>query len=421
MDYGVPAALPCRSPRGWLSLAAPDFVHRQAQMEPIATASPIDVEELRAREFPHLGDSIYLNAASVAPLPRSAARDVASFNDRRERIHLLNEADFSEPLRRSRAAAAALIGAGVDEIALGWNTSFGINIAALGLSGEAGRTIVVSDREFPANVYPWMSRDDCHLDIVPTDENGWPDEDRLLERLDRPGVAVFALSSVQFASGYLADLEKFGRFCRERGIIFVVDAIQSLGQVPLDVRSANIDVLAAGGHKWLLSPFGTGFAYVRRELHERLIPRVIGWTSMAASADFASLTDYRWEFMEGARRYEVATLPFQDFAGFARSLELLMEIGVERVRSHQEEILRPLLAWLQDHPHVKVASDLTPDRRSGILSIQPPHAEQTFEALTAAGVSCVLREGAIRLSPHLYNMRSEIEGVIQILSAQGDH
>ncbi|MBA2668966.1 MAG: aminotransferase class V-fold PLP-dependent enzyme, partial [Gemmatimonadetes bacterium] len=129
-------------------------------MEPISTAPSIDVAELRAREFPHLGASIYLNAASVAPLPRSAAREVASFNDRRERIHELTEADFSEPLRRSRAAAAALIGAGIDEIALGWNTSFGINIAALGISGEPGRTIVVSEREFPANVYPWMSRKD---------------------------------------------------------------------------------------------------------------------------------------------------------------------------------------------------------------------------------------------------------------------
>ncbi|MBA2668971.1 MAG: aminotransferase class V-fold PLP-dependent enzyme [Gemmatimonadetes bacterium] len=390
-------------------------------MEPISAPPSIDVAELRAREFPHLGDSVYLNAASVAPLPRSAAREVACFNDRRERIHELTEADFSEPLRRSRAAAAALIGAGIDEIALGWNTSFGINIAALGISGEPGRTIVVSEREFPANVYPWMSRKDFHLDIVPTNENGWPDEDRILERLDLPGVAVFALSSVQFASGYLADLEKFGHFCRERGIIFVVDAIQSLGQVPIDVRAAKIDVLAAGGHKWLLSPFGTGFAYVRRELHDLLTPRVIGWTSMAASADFASLTDYRWEFMEGARRYEVATLPFQDFAGFAASLELLEEVGVERVRSHQEEILRPLLTWLQDHPRVKVASDLRPERRSGILSIQPPRAERVFEALTAAGVTCVLREGAIRLSPHLYNLRSEIEGVIEILSAQGDN
>jgi cysteine desulfurase / selenocysteine lyase len=389
-------------------------------MDPITSTFPLDAGELRAREFPHLGDAVYLNAASVAPLPRSAARAVASFNERRERIQELTDADFSEPLRRSRAAAAALIGAGVDEIALGWNTSFGINIAALGLSGEPGRTIVVSDREFPANVYPWMSRGDFHLDIVPANENGWPDEDRILERLDRPGVAVFALSSVQFASGYLADLEKFGRFCRQRGIIFVVDAIQSLGQVPLDVRAADIDVLAAGGHKWLLSPFGTGFAYVRRELHEILAPRVIGWTSMAASADFASLTDYRWEFTEGARRYEVATPPFQDFAGFAASLELLLEVGVARVRAHQQEVLRPLLSWLQDHPEVRVMSDLTPERRSGIVSIQPPRAEEVFERLTAAGVACVLRERAIRLSPHLYNLQSEMEDVIEILSPRGD-
>ncbi|CAN5809851.1 aminotransferase class V-fold PLP-dependent enzyme [soil metagenome] len=375
---------------------------------------------MRAREFPHIGESIYLNAASVAPLPASAAREISIYNGRRQRVHQLSEADFSEPLNRSRTAAATLIGADTDEIALGWNTSFGINLVALGLNPQRGGTIVVSDREFPANVYPWMSRDDFHLDLVPVGPHGWPDEDRLMERLDRPGVAVFALSSVQFASGYLADLVKLGRFCREREIIFVVDAIQSLGQVPLDVRAANIDVLAAGGHKWLLSPFGTGFAFVRRGLHETINPRVIGWTSMTASADISALTDYRWELREGAQRYEVATLPFQDFAGFAASVELLLDIGVDQVRSHQEHILQPLIDWLKSRSDITVESDLDPERRSGIVSLRHPAGERAFTALTEAGVVCVLREGAIRLSPHVYNTREEIEAVVEILESQGN-
>jgi len=374
---------------------------------------------LRAREFPHIGESIYLNAASVAPLPTRAVREISSYNSRRQRVHQLSDADFAEPLNRSRAAAATLIGADPDEIALGWNTSFGINLVALGLNRERGRTIVVSDREFPANVYPWMSREDFTLDLVPVRPGGLPDEDRLMERLDQPGVAVFALSSVQFASGYLADLVKFGRFCRERGILFVVDAIQSLGQVPLDVRAANIDVLAAGGHKWLLSPFGTGFAFVRRELHQTIQPRVVGWTSMTASEDISALTDYRWEWREGAKRYEVATLPFQDFAGFAASLELLLEIGVDRIRSHQEQILQPLMQWLQSRPEIVVESDRTPERRSGIVALRHPDGERAFAALTEAGVVCVLREGAIRLSPHIYNLREEIEAVVEILESQG--
>lgn len=389
-------------------------------MEHISPAGPLDVVRLREREFPHAAESIYLNAASVTPIPSSAAREIDAYQRRRVRVHELTEADFSEPLRRSRAAAARLIGADEDEIALGWNTSYGINLAALGLRGEKRRRIVVSDGEFPANVYPWMSLEEYSLEVVPANPRGLPDEERLLEHLDHPDVAVFALSSVQFASGYLADVARFGRFCRDREILFVVDAIQSVGQVPIDVREAKIDVLAAGGHKWLLSPFGTGFAYVRRELHETLEPRVIGWTSMKAAENIASLTDYRWELREGARRYEVATLPLQDFACFAASLELLLEVGVDRIRAHQDWILEPLLEWLNEHPAVQVASDLSPARRSGILGVRPPSAERVFEALTGAGVVCASREGVIRLSPHLYNTREEIERVVEILSELGD-
>lgn len=386
-------------------------------MEPITT-DPLDVSRLRAREFPHIADSIYLNAASVTPLPVSSARAIAEHQGRRERIHELTEADFSDPLRRSRAAAAALVGAEPDEIALGWNTSFGINLAALGLPARAGPTIVVSAREFPANVYPWMGLEGRDLDVVPVDSRGLPDVDRLLERLDRPGVGVFALSSVQFASGYRADLEMFGRFCRERDILFVVDAIQSLGSDAIDVRSAGIDVLASGGHKWLLSPFGTGFAYVRRELHDVLTPRVIGWTGMTASKDIASLTEYRWEFREGAGRYEVATLPFQDFAGFAASLELLLEIGVERIRAHREWALAPLTEWLAGNP-AAAACDLRPQHRSGIVAVRPAEMEWVARDLERARVVFAAREGAIRLSPHLYNTREEIETVVDILASHG--
>ncbi len=387
-------------------------------MPPTPHAAPLDVEGLRAREFPFVSESVYLNAASVSPLPTAAVRAIELFQRKRIRIHELTDEDFGKPLQRSREAAAALIGADEDEIALGWNTSYGINLAALGLPGEGGDTIVLSEREFPANVYPWMGVEGRRVERVPVDASGWPDEERLFERLNRPGVAVFALSSVQFASGYHADLERFGQLCRERGILFVVDAIQSLGAVPMDVRAARIDVLATGGHKWLLSPFGTGFAYVRRELHEVLRPGVIGWTGMEASQDISSLTDYRWKWKEGARRYEVATLPFQDFAGMAAALELLLEVGVERIAAHRERILQPLLRWLGENPG-SAGSDLRAGRRSGIIALRPANADRVESALVEAKVVFASREGAIRLSPHLYNTPEEIEMVVAILRAKG--
>ncbi|CAA9369726.1 MAG: Cysteine desulfurase [uncultured Gemmatimonadetes bacterium] len=389
-------------------------------MSPSAqTLAPFDVHTLREREFPSATRAPYLNAAAVAPLPERAVRAVDAYNRRRASAHDLAGDDFEPTLARARQAAARLVGAHADEIALLPNTSFGINLAAHVLPLHPGRRVVVSDREFPANVYPWMQlarNGGAALDLVPADEHGRPDEARLLAEIERGDVGIFALSAVQFASGYNAVLERFGQACREHGTFFVVDAIQALGQVPVDVRAARVDVLATGGHKWLCGPFGTGFAYVRRELAAELEPRVVGWTAMAGTLDYSRLLDYRYEFWDTARRFEVATLPFQDVAGLTESMTMLDEVGPARIREHLLGLLDPLVGWIQETESAEIVSDLRPEHRSGIFCFRPRDAERAFQALTRAGVACVLREGAIRVSPHLYNTENDIAVVMEVLS-----
>lgn len=388
-------------------------------MPAIDPAEGFDVDALRAAEFPLLGDAVYLNAASVGPLPERARRALAAHSEKRAAIHTFSDSDVLEPMQRSREAAARLIGASAEEIALGGNTSFGINLAALSLPVEPGTRVITSDREFPANVYPWTGRDRFGFELVPTTERGWPDEEAILARLDRGDVSVLALSAVQFASGYRADLRRLGEACRERGIHFVVDAIQALGQLPIDVEEMRIDVLASGAHKWLLSPFGTGFAYVRHGLIEKMEPRMIGWSSKTASADLASLLDYGPEFVPEARRFEMGTLPFQDFAAFAASLELILEIGVGAIEAHLTSILAPLEEWFAAHDEVRLLSDVSGRHRSAILVFRPPEPERVHRALAEAGVVCSLREGAIRIAPHLYNTREDIERVMTVIRETG--
>jgi len=386
----------------------------QAGIEP-------DLAEVRRTEFPFVAAAPYLNAASVSPVPERARQAMDAYNLRRSDVHALRGDDFEPTLDRARLAAARLIGAEPEEIALQANTSYGINLAAQCLPLQPGQRVVVSAREFPANVYPWMELErsrGVRVDVVPADALGRPDEDRLYAELDRGDVGIFALSAVQYINGYAADVEAFGRFCRDRGIWFVVDAIQSLGQVPLDVRAARIDVLATGGHKWLCAPFGTGFAYVRRELVTRLEPRVVGWTAMQGTLDYNRLADYRYEFWETARRFEVATQPFQDQAALAESVNLLREVGPERIRRHVLALLDPLIDWIRESGFAQIVSDLRPERRSGILAFRPRDAEQVYHALSRAGVGCVLREGCIRLSPHLYNTAEEIGEVIDVLAEE---
>ena len=390
-------------------------------MTNLATAAaPLDVAALRQREFPGLdGRRPYLNAASLGALPERARRAVDAHNARRATVHLMRGPDFEPVLERARTAAARLVNASADEIALLPNTSHGLNLAAQCLPVEEGRRILVSNLEFPANVYPWLAQAQlgrARVDVVPADALGRPDEDRLLAEIERGDVGVFALSAVQFATGYAAGLARFGEACRRNRTWFVVDGIQALGCVPLDVRAAGIDLLACGGHKWLCGPTGTGFAYLRRELVERIGPATVGWTAMAASADYADCCRYRWEFVDGARRFEVATQPFQDYAGFAESVELLLETGIERIHAHATALHQPLIDWLAAREDATIVTDLAPARRSGIFSFRiGGDVRRVYAALHRAEVGCVPREGAIRLSPHLYNTADEVARVIEVL------
>jgi cysteine desulfurase / selenocysteine lyase len=379
-----------------------------------------DFTTLRETEFAAATVAPYLNAASVGPLPERARRATGAYQRRRANPATLTGADFEPVLALCRTLAARLVGAGADEIALVPNTSYGVDLAAHCLPVEAGRRVLLSDREFPANVYPWMGlarQTGVRVDRVPTDPRGNPDEDRLLEEIARGDVGIFAFSAVQFASGYRGDLARLGAACRAQGTHFVVDAIQAVGAAPVDVREAQVDVLATGAHKWLCSPFGTGFAYVRRALLERMEPRVVGWTAMQASADYSDLLNYRYAPWDDARRFEVATQPFHDLAGMAEAMELLADAGPERVLAHVLGILEPLVEWLGERG-VPVVTDLRSEKRSAILAFRPGDPAAVWRALDAAGIGCVVREGAVRLSPHLYNTAADVQAVIDVLTRE---
>jgi cysteine desulfurase / selenocysteine lyase len=377
----------------------------------------LDPSELRRREFPAATGRPYLNAASVTPLPERSRRAIEEHGRRRSDPESLRGDDFEPTLARARRAAARIVAGGEDEIALLPSTSFGIHLAAHALPLEAGRRVVLHDLEFPANVHPWLALErtrGARAVILPNTAAGRPDEARMLEEVERGGVGIAAVSAVRFTDGWVADLAALGAACERAGTWLVVDGIQALGQLPLDPRALGVHVLACGGHKWLCSPFGTGFAWVRRELVERLEPPVVGWSSLRSCADLEHVTDYRAGWVDGARRFEVGTLPFGDYAGMAASLELLADVDPRRIAEHLASLLEPLVPWLEDRG-AGVRSDRTPARRSGILALRPPDLEGVHRRLVDAGIGCALREGALRLAPHLYNDSAEIERLMEVL------
>jgi selenocysteine lyase/cysteine desulfurase len=379
-----------------------------------------DVDAVRREEFPwaSAGEAIYLNNASTGPLPARTVRVTEEWARLRANPNRISHDFQFDALARGRELIARLIGAEVGEIALATNTSYGMNLAAFSLPLRAGDVVLTPDQEFPANVYPWMQlakqrgveyrRVQCPEGVL--------DRATLANELEDERVRAVSVSWVQFASGARVDLAALGTFCRERDVFFVVDAIQGLGPLTLDLRTTPIDVLSCGAQKWLLSPWGAGFVYVRRALIEEMQPHDVSWLAVKGADDFSKLTAYDLTWRNDARRFEFLTLPFQDMAGMNASLELLHEIGPRAACEHAISLADDICAWAAGRDDVQLVTPADPARRAAIVSLRMPDSRAASDRLTAANVAHSLREGAIRLSPHFFNTRDEILRTLEILA-----
>lgn len=377
-----------------------------------AASAGYDVDALRAAEFPWAvrDDVTYLNNASTGPLPVRTVAAVADWVQRRAEPWRITDPEIFAIGARARELIARLVGADASEIALMPNTTHAINVAARTLPFASGDVIVSFDREFPANVYPWMALADVgvRLELLPT-VDGLPDETAMMQALDRPDVRAITVSWTQFSTGYTVDLAALGARCREKGKYFIVDAIQGLGARTLDLSALHVDLLACGAQKWLLSPWGAGFLYVRHELIASLTPKNVGWMAVRGSEDFSRLTDYDFTLRDDARRFEVLTLPYQDIAGMVASLELLHELGPAHVAAHVAKLTGRIIDWAQRRDDMRLVTPADPARRAGIVSLEPPDALAASARLREARVIHSVREGAVRLAPHGYNTVDEID------------
>jgi selenocysteine lyase/cysteine desulfurase len=383
-------------------------------------SAAIDVSAIGAAEFPwtRSGSIAYLNHASTGPLPARTVRVLHEWDVLRSEPWRMTPGDQFAVLRRARELCAGMIGAGADEIACMVNTTYGLNVAASSLRLAPGDVVVTPDREFPANVYPWLALERTAGIVyrrVPC-VGRLADEDALIAALDAPRVRALSVSWVSFETGLRLDLARLGAACRERGVTFVVDAIQGVGAAPIDVRACHVDFLACGAQKWLLSPWGTGFLYVRRELIGQLEPRTVGWMAVRNSEDFTRLCDYELNWFEDARRFEVITLPFQEFAGLNASLELFGEVGWDRVHRLVSERASQIVEWATSRPDMPLVTPADSSRRAGIVSVMPRDPVESSRRLQAAGVPHSLREGAIRLAPHFYTSPSAIERACSVMT-----
>jgi cysteine desulfurase / selenocysteine lyase len=370
--------------------------------------------ELRAL-FPITERMVYLNHAAVSPLPiptikatEAQLRDVFENGS----MHFRRWLSVKEEARK---LLASLLGARPEQVAFMRNTSDSLSTVANGLRWKAGDNIVTFRNEFPSNVYPWLRLRSAHgVEVRMCGErNGRVDQEELCNLIDHR-TRLVAISQVQFASGFRADLPRLAELARKNDALLVVDVIQGLGVVPTDVERDGVDVAAGAGHKWLLTPEGVGYLYLSDRARERIEPTLVGWVSVQNPEDY---DNFNQPWNRGTLSWETGTGPNALIHGLKASLELIASVGTERISAYLEQLTGYLCERLEGLDY-ELVSSRAPGEKSQIVCIKHRHGVSSMELykrLAEKNIITAPRGERLRIAPHFYNNREDIDRLISAL------
>jgi len=369
-----------------------------------------ELQELR-RLFPHTDKQIYFNHAAISPLSTRVKDAMYTYLESRSTGRIDDFESILAAVQETKELLGRLIGAEADEIAFMKNTSEGLNVIANGITWHEGDRVLLNDTEFPSNVYPFLNLKTGGVSVdFAKCSDGRIDLGTLEEALtDR--TRLLSISHVSFLSGYRVDLDSLAALCRDRGVYLSVDAIQSVGAVPLDARGSGVDFVACGGHKWLMSPLGTGFLYIRRERLDDIRPVYLSWLSMKDPFDFLN---YRVDLRDDAGRFEYSALNMSGITGMKAAVTLFLEVGIDRIERHIFSLLEYLRGKLGEMG-LEVLSSFPPHESSGILLFRVPDPDGLAAKLSSENITISLRAGAVRVSPHFYNSLEEMDTFTTVL------
>lgn len=383
----------------------------------MTVAEILSNEELRRHEFPVVRQRAFFGHAGVCPLPTRVSDAIRNYVQQ----STLGDQESLLPaiqMRENRQVAAHLIGATPEEIAFVGPTSLALSYVAASVKVRRGDNILIYFDDYPSNVYPWMAlaQRGIQVRLMNTRELGRVRFVDVIGQVDEQ-TRLVALASNHFIGGFRLEIDAIGKQLRQRGILFCLDAIQTLGAFPTTVE--NVDFLAADAHKWLLGPSAAGILYARKDLMPSLRPPVFGWHNVECP-DYVAQEQITYK--SDARRFEVGTHNLMGIVGMRAAMEMLMELGIENIAA---ELLRKrawLIPALQQKGFTVLHADAKPENASGIISFYQPGADMKaiHKKLDEAKITTSLRTDRsgrdyIRVSPHFYNTDAELQRMIETL------
>jgi selenocysteine lyase/cysteine desulfurase len=376
-----------------------------------------EVQTLPARvrhRFPVFEQRVYINSCSQGALSDSVRDAYAKYLDDWDE-HGAPWEYWVGRLKAVRAAIASLVRADEDEIAVTTSVSAGVSALASGLGFDQGRdTVVVSDFEFPTIGQIWHAQERRGVRVVhvPAEADGTIPLERFADAIDER-TALVATTHVCFRNGGRLDVEGIARLAHERGALVLVDAYQTIGSLPIDVRELGCDFLAAGVLKYLLSSAGLGFLYCRRKLVEQIEPTATGWF---ADRDIFEMDIHDYSPAPTARRFEAGTPPVPSTYAAIAGIELMQEIGIAETEAHVRE-LNALLRDGLDELGAHVVTPREPQLCGALVCIASTDVNALVAALAKEGIVTSSRDDNLRVSAHCYNTAEDVQAVLDVLAA----
>ena len=371
------------------------------------------------QEFSDFSPVVYLDCAYQGPFPRVTVERLRHAIELKAHPDRLKAPEYFLLPKRVRTRIARLTGADPEEIAVTNSATQGIGIVAAGLALGGGDEVVVASSNFPANLFTWLHLRRKGVTVKVVRASGGEVTLDLVAAALTPRTRVLALDWVNYSTGYRIDLNSFGSLVHARGGIFVIDASQGVGAIELNLHETPVDVVACAAYKWLLGPYGTGFAYVQRDLRNQLDLPVINWYSVEGAEDFDALPKDEFRLIHDARVFDSGeTANFINLHGLEASLELVEEVTIRTVNNHCLRLLRRLAEGLRAQGYTLSAAAL-PGHDSAILGFRASTLEGTAELhqkLLANHIAVSLRQGMIRVSPYLYNDDADIDRLLKVAS-----
>ncbi len=372
------------------------------------------------QEWFEIEDATYLNLAAQSPMPKVAHRAVQAAIEWKKNPHHMPDSAYFEVPNRIRASVARLIGGKPEEIALTTGASTGMSAVAYGLTWKPGDEVLTAKGEFPLQYATWKpmeAREGIILKIVAPRERFLTADDFLAAMT--PRTRLVSVSLVRFDNAVRLDAARLAAACHEQGALLLLDVSQACGALPMNVGALGADFLVCAGYKWLLSPYGTGFFWAKNEHAEKMRPGPFYWAAAEGAENFHSLSFENPKPAPGARRWDMAeTSNYFNFAAMDASLQFVLQLGPETVEAHNRKLIDFLFERLPKDRCVPT-SPLDSAHRGpyGCFAARSPEkTAELYQKLVKEKVITSLREGNIRVSPHVYNTERDIDRLISAIT-----